>query len=82
VLFFNLFTCAEGMGNTVNGVLSIPPPTIEEYLFSANNNLLTPLVQAADEEDNFGDEGEHVRLYYTCNLTIYIAVLFKNSFLS
>ncbi len=59
-----LFTCAEGMGNTVNGVLSIPPPTIEEYLFSANNNLLTPLVQATDEEDNFGDEGEHVRLYY------------------
>ncbi len=31
---------------------------------SANNNLLIPLVQAVDEEDNFGYEGEHVRLYY------------------
>jgi hypothetical protein len=46
VLFFNLFTCAEGMGNPINGMFGISPPTVEEYLYFANNNLLIPLPAA------------------------------------
>jgi hypothetical protein len=64
VLFYNLFTCAEGHGNPVNGVLGINPPTVEEYLFSANHNLLIPVQEAEGIDDNFGDEGDYARLYY------------------
>jgi hypothetical protein len=64
VLFFNLFTCAEGMGNPINGMFGIAPPTVAEYLFSANNNLLIPLVPIIDENDNFGPEPQGNRLYY------------------
>lgn len=64
VLFFNLFTCAEGMGNPVNGMFGISPPTVAEYLYSANNNLLIPLMGVEAEQDNFGDEGDHNRLFY------------------
>ena len=63
VLFFNLFTCAEGMGNPVNGMFGISPPTVAEYLYSANNNLLIPLMGVEAEQDNFGDEGNHNRLF-------------------
>ena len=64
VLFFNLFTCAEGIGNPINGMFGVAPPTVAEYLFSANNNLLIPLVAADGEADNFGQEQEANRLYY------------------
>jgi hypothetical protein len=40
ILFFNLFACAEGIGNPINGMFGIAPPTVAEYLYSANNNLL------------------------------------------
>jgi hypothetical protein len=46
------FTCAEGIGNPITGMFGIAPPTVAEYLYSANNNLLIPL--AIDEDDNFG----------------------------
>jgi hypothetical protein len=45
VLFFNLFTCAERIENPVNGMFGISPPTIADYLFSANNGLLVPLAE-------------------------------------
>jgi len=64
VLFFNLFTCAEGIGNPVNGMFGISPPTVAEYLFSANNDLLIPLVAVQGEDDNFGAEPDGNRLYY------------------
>jgi hypothetical protein len=64
VLFFNLFTCAEGMGNPINGMFGIAPPTVEEYLDSANRNLLIPLVTARDEDDNFREPQDDNRLYY------------------
>jgi hypothetical protein len=64
VLFYNLFTCAEGMGNPVNGMFGVSPPTVAEYLYSANNNLLIPLIGFDFEDDNFGEEGNHNRLYY------------------
>jgi len=53
--FFNLFTCAEGNGNPCNAVLGVAPPTVEEYLFSVNNNLLIPFIAAKGENDNFGE---------------------------
>jgi hypothetical protein len=64
VLFFNLFTCAEGLGNPINGMFGIAPPTVSEYLYSDNNELLIPLVLANDEDDNFGNEGNTNCLYY------------------
>ncbi len=64
VLFFNLFTCAEGMGNPINGMFGISPLTVEEYLYSVNNNLLIPLLAAPDEDDNFREGVEENRLYY------------------
>ncbi len=44
VLLYNLFTCAQGHGNPCNYLLGVPPPTVAEYLFSANNNLLVPII--------------------------------------
>ena len=64
VLFYNLFTCAEGHGNPVNGLFGITPPSVAEYLYSANHHLLVPLVPAINEEDNFGQEEDGNRLYY------------------
>jgi len=45
-------------------MFGIAPPTVAEYLFSANNNLLIPLVPIIDENDNFGPEPQGNRLYY------------------
>ncbi len=64
VLYFDLFTCAEGIGNPVNGMFGISPPTVAEYLFSATNDLLIPLVAVQGEDDNFGPEPDGNRLYY------------------
>jgi hypothetical protein len=63
VLFFNLFTCAEGIGNPINGMFGISPPTVAEYLYSTNNNLLVPLITPENENDNF-EEPVGNRLYY------------------
>ncbi len=52
------------MGNPVNGMFGVSPPTVAEYLYSANNNLLIPLIGFDFEDDNFGEEGNHNRLYY------------------
>ena len=63
VLFYNLFTCADGHGNPCNAVLGIEPPSVAEYLHSANNDLLVPLHVAENEIDFFeNDEGD--RMYY------------------
>jgi hypothetical protein len=59
---FNLFTCAQGHSNTVNGLLGVVPPTVEDYFCSANNNLLLPIVNGEGEEDNFGLEPENAWL--------------------
>ncbi len=64
VLFYNLFTCAEDHGNPTNGIFGVAPPTVEEYLFSANNYLLIPLPAPINEVDNFDIEPEGNRLYY------------------
>jgi hypothetical protein len=58
VLFYNLFTCADGHGNPCNAVLGIEPPSVAECLYSANNDLLVPLPVAENEVDFFeNDEG-------------------------
>jgi hypothetical protein len=65
VLFYNLFTCAQGHGNPCNVILGIAPLTVEEYLYSANHNLLIPLPIDVEEDDNFGLENyDNARLYY------------------
>ncbi len=64
VLFFNLFTCSEGMGKPINGMFDISPPTVEECVYSANNNLLIPLPAAPDEDDNSREEADVNRLFY------------------
>jgi hypothetical protein len=68
VLFYNLFTCAQGHGNLCNIILGVAPPTIEEYLYSANHNLLIPLPVYDGEDDNFGVKpDDNARLYYHVN---------------
>ncbi len=64
VLFYNLFTCAEGHGNPTNGIFGIAPPSVAEYLYSTNNDLLIPMMNAGNEDDNFGEEGDGHRLYF------------------
>jgi hypothetical protein len=58
VLFLNIFSCAEGMGNPINGMPGIAPPTVSDQLMSATNNLLIPLVTPDGEDNNFGPETE------------------------
>ena len=41
-LFCNLFTCSQNHGSQVTGALGVEPPTVEECLHSANNDLLIP----------------------------------------
>jgi hypothetical protein len=35
---------AQKVGNPVNGMFGVSPPIVAEYLYSANNNLLIPLI--------------------------------------
>jgi len=35
-------------------MFGIAPPTVAEYLFSANNNCLIPMPVQDGEDDNFG----------------------------
>jgi hypothetical protein len=55
VLFFNLFTCVHNCGSQSTGALAVSPPSVAEYLYSANHGLLVPL-HNAEEADNFGAE--------------------------
>jgi hypothetical protein len=52
--FFNLYTC--GAGSQVTGLLGVSPPSVHNYLYSCNNNLLVniPFDEAEEEfmEDN------------------------------
>jgi hypothetical protein len=60
----NLFTCAEGIGNPVYGMFGISPPTVAEYLLSANNVLFIPVIAAQGDGNNFGNVLEDNHLYY------------------
>ena len=42
-LFFNLFICAGNHGSQVTGTFGVNPPSVSEYLDSANKKLLVPL---------------------------------------
>jgi hypothetical protein len=46
VLLFNLFSCAHGHGNPCNAILRIASPTVSDYLYLVNHNLLIPLPRA------------------------------------
>jgi hypothetical protein len=58
VLFLNLFTCAEGHGNHTNGIFGMTPPSVAEYLYSTNHDLLIPLPQPLNEDNYFGAKPE------------------------
>ncbi len=62
--FYKLFACAEDHSNPVNGLFCIAPLSVAEYFYSANHNLLVPLLPPIYEEDNFGQEEEGNHLYY------------------
>jgi hypothetical protein len=68
--FFNLLTCAEGHENPCNAILGVAPPTVEEYLFAANHNLLIPFIATEGENDNFGEEGDRARFVLPYNLAM------------
>ena len=44
-LFYNLFTCSQNHDSQVTGTLGVKPPTVEEHLHSANNDLLIPFIR-------------------------------------
>jgi hypothetical protein len=46
VLLFNLFSCAHGHGYPCNAILRIASPTVSDYLYLVNHNLLIPLPRA------------------------------------
>ena len=50
---FNLYTCSAG--SQVTGALGVSPPTVHEYLYSCNNNLLINIPE--DENDDEFEEG-------------------------
>jgi hypothetical protein len=52
--FFNLYTCTAG--SQVTGMLGVAPPTIHEYLYSCNHNLLVALPAGDDVEEEFNVE--------------------------
>jgi hypothetical protein len=60
VLFYNLFTYAQGHGNPCNVMFGIACLTVEKYLYSANNNTVED-----GEDDNFDANNAH--LYYNIN---------------
>jgi hypothetical protein len=45
-------------------MFGISPPMVAEYIYSANHNLLAPLIIPEYEEVNFGDEPEGNYMYY------------------
>ncbi len=66
--FYNLCTCVQGHGNPCNVILGVVPPTVEEYLYSANHNLLIPLSIDDGEDGNFSVEDYgNARLYCQIN---------------
>jgi len=73
VLFYNLFTCAQGYGNPCNVMLRIAPPTVAEYLFSTNNNHLIPLPVQDGEDDNFGVDD--APLYYNISSLLFFKTI-------
>ncbi len=56
---FNLFTCSENCGSAVTGILGVPPPTVEEYLYSCNNNLLIPIPFDQADDHLAAEEGDY-----------------------
>ncbi len=51
--FFNLYTCSAG--SQVTGTLGVSPPTVYEYLYSVNHNLLID-IPADETEEEFNAE--------------------------
>jgi hypothetical protein len=57
--------CAQGHGNPCNYTLGAPSPAVVEYLFSASNYLLVPLIMHNKEDDDFADDNaENEALHY------------------
>ncbi len=50
---FNLYTCSAG--SQVTGALGVSPPTVHDYLYSCNNNLLIDIPE--DDNDDKFEEG-------------------------
>jgi hypothetical protein len=54
--FFNVYIC--GAGSQVTGTLRVTPPTVHEYLYSCNNNLLIEF--PVDEvEEKFHEDNDY-----------------------
>ena len=47
----------SGTGSQVTGLLGVTPPTVHEYLYSCNNNLLVDIPTDEDEEE-FNDNND------------------------
>ncbi len=59
---YHLFVCSNDCGSQVSGQLGVLPPSVAEYLYSANNNLLIPI--PLDEPDDHLAEEEGEYKYY------------------
>jgi hypothetical protein len=45
-------------------MFGVAPPMASDYLHSTNNNMLTPLITADGENDNFSPKPDGNNLYY------------------
>ncbi len=55
MFMFNLYTCSAG--SQVSGALGVSHPTVHEYLYSCNNNLLINIPE--DDNDDEFEEGNY-----------------------
>jgi len=63
--FFHLFT--YGMGSQVTGLLGVTLPTVHDYIYSVNHDLLID-VPADPAEDEFQDiNAYYIQDYFKCS---------------
>jgi hypothetical protein len=53
---------SENCGSPITGILGIPPPTVDEYLCSASNNLVI-LIPLEEPHDHIADEEGEYKYY-------------------
>ena len=64
VLMYNLYICAEQHGDITTGTLGIEPPTVHEYLHSANSHNLIKLPESDDGDGEILDGGGDYEYYH------------------
>ena len=64
VLFYNLYICANKNGDITTGTLGIEPPTVAQYLKSANQHNLIHLLPDESQDGKLVDMGGEYQYYH------------------